>query len=100
MIKIKRNVKRGERRKLGIKRSSKSKERAWAAKFRSKSALAAKISSLYEMISQPPILLCENPPSSKFSPRCGNDFQASKGAAKMFIFSPLVAKMAFGIEMG
>ena len=37
MIKIKRNVKKGERRKLGIKRSSKSKERAWAAKFRSKS---------------------------------------------------------------
>ncbi|RVW33135.1 hypothetical protein CK203_094855 [Vitis vinifera] len=36
MIKIKRNVKRGERRKLGIKRSSKNKERAWAAKFRSK----------------------------------------------------------------
>ena len=37
MIKIKRNVKSVERRKLGIKRSSKSKERAWAAKFRSKS---------------------------------------------------------------
>ena len=37
MIKIKRNVKRVERRKLEIKRSSKSKERAWAAKFRSKS---------------------------------------------------------------
>ena len=39
MIKIKRNVKKGERRKLGIKRSSKSKERAWAAKFCSKSEL-------------------------------------------------------------
>ena len=37
MIKIKRNVKRVERRKLEIKRSSKSKERAWPAKFRSKS---------------------------------------------------------------
>ena len=37
MIKIKRNVKRVERRKLGIKRSSKSKKRAWAAKFSSKS---------------------------------------------------------------
>ena len=39
MIKIKRNVKRVEKRKLGIKRSSKSKERAWAAKFCSKSEL-------------------------------------------------------------
>ncbi|RVW26120.1 hypothetical protein CK203_116886 [Vitis vinifera] len=38
MIKIKRNVKRVERRKLEIKRSSKSKERAWFAKFRSKTA--------------------------------------------------------------
>ena len=37
MINIKRNIKKGERRKLGIKRSSKSKERAWAAKFHSKS---------------------------------------------------------------
>ena len=37
MIKIKRNVKRVERRKLGIKRSSKSNKRAWVAKFRSKS---------------------------------------------------------------
>ena len=37
MIKIKRNVKKGERRKLEIKRSSKSKERALAVKFRSKS---------------------------------------------------------------
>ena len=37
MIKIKKNVKIGEKRKLGIKRSSKSKEREWAAKFRSKS---------------------------------------------------------------
>ena len=37
MIKIKRNVKKGERKKLGIRRSSKSKERAWAAKFCSKS---------------------------------------------------------------
>ena len=40
------------------------------------------------------------PSSAKSTPHCGNDFQALKGAAKMFLFSPLAAKMAFGIKMG
>nr|CAN74195.1 hypothetical protein VITISV_026264 [Vitis vinifera] len=52
MIKIKRNVKRGERRKLGIKRSSKNKERAWAAKFRSKNELRKAKAEIF-LISQP-----------------------------------------------
>ncbi|RVX11672.1 hypothetical protein CK203_015778 [Vitis vinifera] len=59
MIKIKRNVKRGERRKLGIKRSSKSKEKSRG----------------YAMVSQPPILICENfvaakPPFGTRVPLC------------------------------
>ena len=66
MIKIRRNIKRSEIRKLGIKRSSKARRehglRNFAAKSDPlrKSLPAAKIASRCKKVSQPPSALCEN----------------------------------------
>ena len=60
MIKIKRNVKRGERRKLGIKRSSKVRREHGLRNFAAKSDPLRKSPPCCEMVSQPPSTLCEN----------------------------------------
>ena len=112
MIKIKRNVKRGERRKLGIKRNSKARRehglRNFATKskplrklppvvkpFRSRPPSSVKIFRSYGIGCEIPHLLhsCENPILYKMLSRCGNDLQASKWAVKMFFFFPLGGKM-------
>ena len=62
MINIKRKVKKGERRKLGIKRSSKSKEKAWAANwFCSKISISQRLRNLADP--------CFSPVSPLFSLR-------------------------------
>ena len=53
MIKIKRNVKRGERRKLGIKRSSKARREHGLRNFVAKIDLLRKSPPCCEMVSQP-----------------------------------------------
>ena len=53
MIKIKRNVKRSERRKLGIKRSSKARREHGLRNFAAKSDLLRKSPPCCEMVSQP-----------------------------------------------
>ncbi|RVW44207.1 hypothetical protein CK203_089434 [Vitis vinifera] len=94
-----RNVKRGERRKLGIKRNSKARRehglRNFATKskplrklppvvkpFRSRPSSSVKIFRSYGIGCEIPHLLhsCENPLLYKMLSRCGNDLQASKWA--------------------
>nr|CAN76717.1 hypothetical protein VITISV_013177 [Vitis vinifera] len=72
MIKIRRNCKEIEGRSLGVKRSSRAREKPWSARFRSLKRAPAKITLGCEIISQPPSTRCR----CEISYRLGNDFAA------------------------
>ena len=71
MIKIRRNCKKIEKRKLGIKISSKARKKLWLRKFHNQKRVAAKIAFRCEKISQPSGAAVKIPlPAAKIDLRC------------------------------